>query len=98
MLFKYTSKIQNKNQETGEETEVVLRHKFNTDHVVQSYEVQPGVMVVLMDDGHEEAEDVEKVVAVKNGQPKTEIKRERIWKVSQVILEGEDADRWWDLQ
>lgn len=66
---------------------------INLDCVVRG--VMSGkTLVLLLNDGHEQAEDVTKPV-YKNGKPVgTESKRERAWYHSQAILEGEDIIRF----
>lgn len=81
-----------KGQKQGDE-DTVLYDCMNLDCVVRGV-MNGKSLVVLLNDGHEQAEDVTKPV-FKNGKPVgTESKRERAWYHSQAILEGEDVVRF----
>lgn len=74
-------------------------HSFNTNCVVRTVEYAPGKIMVLLNDGHEEA--IDKTVEKKNGAGKVigqEHKRERVWMVSEVQLNEEDTKRYWIMQ
>lgn len=83
------------------ETEVsfhTFKHSFNTDCVIRTVEYSPGRISVLLNDGHEEAQ--ERAVEKRNGTGKvtgTEVKRERVWLVSQIQLTEEDTQRYWKM-
>lgn len=67
---------------------------FNVSKVIRAHWTSKNEFTVLLDDGHEQAEDMQKPVW-KNGKVTgVEIKRERAWYVSQIPLGKEDAERF----
>lgn len=67
---------------------------FNVDKVIRGHWTGKDEFTVLLDDGHEQAEDAQKPVW-KNGKVTgVEVKRERAWYVSQIPLGKEDAERF----
>jgi len=70
---------------------------FNLDCVVRCLWRDGNTFVVLLNDGHEQAQDVQKPI-VKDGKVKgMETKRERDWFYSQIELTLEDAIRFMDV-
>lgn len=70
---------------------------FNLDMVVRGEWVRDDAFAVFLNDGHEQADDVEKPI-IKNGKKVgTESKRERSWFISQIILTGEDIDKFMEV-
>lgn len=65
-------------------------HSFNTDCIIRSTEYEKGKVAILLNDGHEEAQDH----PVKKDNGKTEMKRERVWLVSQIYLNAADTTRF----
>ena len=69
---------------------VTYIHSFNKDAVVRSIEYEKGKVAILLNDGHEEAQDRQ----VKTASGKVEMKRERMWVVSQIYLNEVDTARF----
>lgn len=68
---------------------------FNLNSVVRGQWQTPDLFLVLLDDGHEQADDVEKPkLNAKRQITGIEIKRERAWFVSQITLVKEDVERF----
>jgi hypothetical protein len=68
---------------------------FNIDKVIRGHWAAPDQFIVLLDDGHEQADDVQKPKFNAKGQiTGVEMKRERAWYVSQVPLVKEDVERF----
>lgn len=66
---------------------------FNLNCVIRGHWVSEDTFAILLNDGHEQAEDVSKPV-FKNGKVvNVELKRERSWVMSQIELKKEDAER-----
>lgn len=66
-----------------------LLGSFNVHYVVRAAEVEPGQMIVMLDDGHEESQEKE---VMEKGKPV--VKRERNYVLSQIMLVGEDIERF----
>lgn len=64
---------------------------FNLNCVVRSYEAEKGKLFVLLNDGHEESREVPDY---SNQGKQKGVKRERQWIVSQILLEGNDVERF----
>lgn len=62
---------------------------FNIHYVIRAAEIEPGQVLVVLDDGHEEAQEKQ---VMEKGKPV--IKRERTWVLSQILLVGEDIERF----
>lgn len=101
-LFFYKREVKKKvpveNPEEGQPkfTEVVevVEDCFNVDKVVRGHWTSENEFTVMLDDGHEQADDVQKPV-FKNGKISgVENKRERAWFMSQIGLNREDAERF----
>lgn len=68
---------------------------FNIDKVIRGHWSSPEQFVVMLDDGHEQADDVQKPKFNAKGQVTgVEMRRERAWFVSQVPLVKEDVERF----
>jgi hypothetical protein len=68
---------------------------FNIDKVIRGHWSSPDQFVVMLDDGHEQADDVEKPkLNAKRQIVGVDIKRERAWFVSQIPLIKEDVERF----
>jgi hypothetical protein len=105
-LFWYKRKITTK-KEVEEEVEGELKKVskdittiywdfFNIDCVVRGLWKDDKTFSVLLNDGHEQAEDRQKpVFNAKGGIRSYETKRERDWFYSQIDLDKEDAQRLW---
>lgn len=66
---------------------------FNVNKVIRGHWTSPEEFTVMLDDGHEQADDVQKPIW-KNGKISgVETKRERAWYMSQIPLKKEDAER-----
>ena len=73
------------------ETETVMvEDNFNLNKVIRSHTIKPGTVVVLLDDGHEEAQDIP-VMKGKN----IEKTRQRNWVQSEIQLTGEDVPNYY---
>lgn len=81
MLFWYKKTIKDKN---GQDIEV--EDAFNTDYIIRVYCVSEDKTLVLLDDGHEQADYFE--YPKPNGKG-TELKRERRWVQSEITLNEE---------
>jgi hypothetical protein len=67
---------------------------FNVNKVVRGHWTKEDEFTVYLDDGHEQAEDIEKPKLNSKGQVTgVEVRRERGWYMSQVIIDKEDAER-----
>lgn len=64
---------------------------FNVNSVVRSFQADDNQLYVLLDDGHEESREVPEY---SNTGREKGIKRERQWIVSQILLEGNDIQRF----
>jgi len=74
------------------ETEkVTVKDNFNISKVIRSHTVKPGHVVVLLDDGHEEAQDI----PVQKGR-NIEMTRQRNWVQSEISLKGDDVTRYYE--
>jgi len=101
-LFWYKRKVVTKGKgvnEEGKEVEkditTVYWDCLNTECIVRGLWRDKNIFSVLMNDGHEQAEDRQKPI-FKNGKPTGyEVKRERDWFYSQIDLDIEDAQRLW---
>ena len=60
---------------------------FNLNKVIRSYEYEKGKLYVLLDDGHEQAEDVPTV----DSKGKTVMQRKRNWVSSEIYLSEQDT-------
>lgn len=68
---------------------------FNVDKVIRGHWTSEDQFTVMLDDGHEQAEDVQKPKYNPKGQiVGVEVKRERGWYMSQIVLDKEDAERF----
>lgn len=102
-LFWYKRKELSKKSEKDSEGKDVVKEIvtifwdcLNTDCIVRGLWKNDKVFAVLMNDGHEQAEDRQKPV-FKNGKPAGyEVKRERDWFYSQIELDAEDTERLWN--
>ena len=74
-------------------TWVTFRDSFNVDKVVRTVEYEKGKLVVVLDDGHEEARDIE--ARDEKGRPIT--RRERQWMLTQIYLNEEDTVKYWKM-
>ena len=88
--FFYSRKQLSKTPE-GEERLLVMTDSFNINSVVRTLEYEPGKLVVMLNDGHEEARTVP---VYSRTNKETGEKRERQWVVSEIYLDGEDVDRF----
>lgn len=79
-----------KNEDGTPKTEI-FTHSFNPDYVIRSYENTKGELIVLLDDGHERADYVQ--VPKSNGKG-IEIKKERRFMQSEIILKEGDVERF----
>lgn len=67
---------------------------FNVNKVIRGHWVSKDTFTVMLDDGHEQADDVEKPkLNAKKQVVGVEVKRERAWYMSQINLDREDAER-----
>lgn len=103
MLFYYKREVKDvvpvENPAEGEPKQKVVTSFvldcFNVNKVIRGHWVSKDTFTVMLDDGHEQSDDVEKpkynskkqVVGV-------EVKRERGWYMSQINLDREDAERF----
>ena len=69
---------------------VVFQDSFNPEKVVRSYEYEEGKIIVMLDDGHEEARDI----PTKDEKGRPIQKRERQWVVSEIYLNEADTIRF----
>ena len=91
-LFWYRRQVKTKDEE-GKDIHVLVWDCMNIKCIIRGHWVNEKTFSVLLNDGHEQADDVEKAV-VKNGKTVgTETKRERAWFVSQIEICYEDALR-----
>lgn len=68
---------------------------FNVNKVVRGHWTKEDEFTVYLDDGHEQADDVQKPKYNTKGQVTgVELKRERGWYMSQVPMCKEDAERF----
>ena len=65
---------------------------FNPNMVIRTAEY-PGELIVLLNDGHEVTEEFK--ISDKNGKP--EVVRKRRWQQSQIVIKGEDINRFRQL-
>jgi hypothetical protein len=75
------------------ETEIqweTFTDSFNLAMVIRSYEYEKGKLYVLLNDGHEQADDVQATDA--KGKPV--IQRKRNWVCSEIYLNEEDTIRF----
>lgn len=71
---------------------------FNTEKIVRGIWTKPEEFTILLDDGHEQADDVQKPkFNAKGVVTGMEVKRERAWYVTQIVLDKEDAGRLKEL-
>lgn len=95
-LFYYQTLVKRKvKNEDGVEIEVedVYWDFFHLSEVVRGRWVSPEKFIVILKDGHEQADDIQKPI-FKNGKISgVETKRERAWFVSQIELIKEDVER-----
>lgn len=107
MLFYYQREVKRKVKEekpenaaedwVSQENEVVEIYWdcFNVNKVVRGHWTREDEFTVFMDDGHEQADDVQKPKFNPKGQVVgVETKRERAWYMSQIVLKKEDAERF----
>lgn len=96
MLFFYnqTRKFKSKDEEGKEtETEHVVRDCFNINKVVRAYWSNPEQFTVVLDDGHEQAENKQLPIFDNKGNIKSvKIERVREWYCSMINLDKDDAD------
>ena len=83
-FYTRTEISQPKEGETELKTEKWI-DSFNMDMVIRTAEY-PGELVILLNDGHEVAEEFN--MPNKNGKP--EMVRKRRWQQSQIVIKGED--------
>lgn len=103
MLFYYKREtkrevlLEEKNEDGTPKKDViteVLWDCINTDKIVRGVWTTPIQFMLMLDDGHEQAEDLEKPkYNAKRQVVGVEVKRERAWYVTQVTLDKEDAER-----
>lgn len=68
---------------------------FNIDKVIRGHWTGEDEFTILLDDGHEQADDAQKPKFDKHGKVVgVEVKRERAWYMSQIPLNKEDAARF----
>jgi hypothetical protein len=66
---------------------------FNLNCLIRGHWTSKDIFTVMLNDGHEQADDVQKPI-FKNGKVTgVETKRERAWFMSQIELNKEDAER-----
>ena len=110
MLFYYKRQIKRRvpvdNPLEGEPVETYVTETywdcFNVNKVIRGHWTSPDSFTVMLDDGHEQADDIEKPkLNAKKQVVGVEMKRERAWCMSQIVLDKEDAERlkmaaeWW---
>lgn len=81
---------------TPPDTEVVETYWdcFNIDKVVRGHWTSADEFTIMLDDGHEQADDVQKPIFKGGKMTGVETKRERAWYMSQIPLNKEDAERF----
>lgn len=103
MLFYYKREVKNtvpvENPVEGEPKFKVVtsfvEDCFNVNKVIRGHWVSENTFTVMLDDGHEQADDVEKPkLNAKKQVVGVEVKRERGWYMSQINLDKEDAERF----
>lgn len=90
-------KVENPAEGEPSEKEVTetLWDCFNIDKVIRGHWTAPDQFVIMLDDGHEQADDVQKPkFNAKHQVVGVEMKRERAWFVSQIPLIKEDVERF----
>jgi hypothetical protein len=95
--YKRKEKVENPAEGEPTEKEVTETYWdcFNVDKVVRGHWTNVDEFTVYLDDGHEQADDVQKPKLNAKGQVVgIELKRERAWYMSQVPLNKEDAERF----
>jgi hypothetical protein len=92
-LFWYRRQVKTKDEEKRDIL-VQVWDCLNVNKIVRGHWQNETTFVVMLDDGHEQADDVEKAV-IKHGKPTGEkkIERQRSWFISQIELCYEDAER-----
>ena len=83
-------------KEKIKETKVV-KDGFNLNKVLRVYnDPMDGRFIVVLDDGHEQAQEMQYPKLNAKGMPTggVEMKRVRDWYISQIELEGEDIERF----
>ena len=106
MLFYYKREVKRKVKEEmpiGTDEKWVPQEKivseiywdcFNVNKVIRGHWTSENEFTVMLDDGHEQADDIEKPkFNAKRQVVGVEIKRERGWYMSQIVLDRHDADR-----
>jgi len=66
---------------------------FNIDKVVRGHWTNPDEFTILLDDGHEQADFVEKPIFAGGKLKRIDRVKERAWFASQIPLKREDAER-----
>lgn len=95
-LFWYKRQVKVKAKEEGEEEKEILVQVWdclNINCIVRGHWVNENTFSVLMNDGHEQADDVEKAIMKHGKVTGKEVRRERAWFVSQIEIGAEDALR-----
>ena len=97
--IKTKEKVENWTPESGtlpeKEVVVVYWDCFNIDKVVRGHWTKEDEFTVFMDDGHEQADDVQKPKYNAKGViTGVEVKRERAWYMSQIAMSKEDGERF----
>jgi hypothetical protein len=77
-------------EKDNEGKELTRIDSLNVEMVIRSYETDGG-LIVLLDDGHEDSTYVE---VPKNGGKGVEIKKERRFLQSEIVLQGEDINKF----
>jgi|ERR1044072_1665075 hypothetical protein len=102
MLFYYKREVKEtvpvENPAEGEPKYTVVTNYvedcFNVNKVIRGHWVSKDTFTVMLDDGHEQADEVEKPkLNAKRQVVGVEVKRERGWYMSQINLDKEDAER-----
>lgn len=91
-FYKRVTYAPKKNPEDKEEkpVELVWEDSFNLDKVIRSMEFEKEI-VVLLDDGHEQADEV----PVRNKKGGVDYVRQRVWSQSEIhIKDPEDKERF----
>lgn len=72
---------------------------FNVNCVINALMVADGKLLVRLNDGHEETEARKKLKDPKKAPTPNNIiiDKTRVWKASEILLEGEDVTRFLDL-
>ena len=71
---------------------MTLTDHFDIDRVIRSYALNENELIVLLDDGHEDSQYVDVPKANSKG---VEIKKERRWVQSEIVLTGGDIPYFW---